>query len=115
MNAPPDPRSPASPQSPAPPSPGPPPAEASAPTQAPSAAAGSDEPASEPASTVLSTGIIAAGITLFVVGLAAIIISFAAPVFHAHISDYFYLAAMLCPLGMIVGVLGALVSGRRRR
>lgn len=66
-------------------------------------------------STALSTGIIALGIALFVIGLASIIISFAAPAFDTHLSDYFYLAAMLCPLGMIVGVVGALFSGRRRR
>ncbi|QDQ96973.1 hypothetical protein [Tomitella fengzijianii] len=63
----------------------------------------------------VSTAIIRLGIVLFAVGLVAIAISFAAPVFNAHLSTYFYFAAMLCPLGMIVGVAGALVSGRRER
>ncbi|WP_200175179.1 hypothetical protein [Tomitella cavernea] len=63
----------------------------------------------------VSTAIIRLGIVLFAAGLIAIVISFAAPVFHTHLSTYFYFAAMLCPLGMIIGVVGALASGRRQR
>lgn len=62
----------------------------------------------------VSTAIIRLGIVLFAVGLVAIVVSFTAPVFNAHLSTYFYFAAMLCPLGMIVGVVGALASGRRQ-
>ncbi|MDN5758224.1 MAG: hypothetical protein L0H59_06780 [Tomitella sp.] len=62
-----------------------------------------------------SNAIIRVGIVLFVAGLASIIVSFAAPVFDTHLSSYFYIAAMLCPLGMIVGVVGALLSGRRHQ
>ncbi|WP_182345831.1 hypothetical protein [Tomitella gaofuii] len=72
-------------------------------------------PAPVTAGHPVSTAIIRLGVALFVVGLVAIVVSFAAPIFHAHLSTYFYFAAMLCPLGMIVGVVGALASGRRRR
>lgn len=63
----------------------------------------------------LSTAIIRVGVALFALGVLAIIVSFVAPLFDTRLSTYFYFAAMLCPLGMIVGVAGALVSGRRSR
>lgn len=73
------------------------------------------ESAGRPLSVTASSALIWAGIVLFVLGLLAIIVTFVVPFLDVRISDSFYLLSMLAPAGMVIGVLGALASGRRAR
>ena len=68
-------------------------------------------------STTVSSVLIWSGVVLFVLGLLSILVTFAVPLFHfeQRLSTVFYYLAMLAPAGMIVGVIGALASGRRVR
>lgn len=66
-------------------------------------------------STSISSALIWTGVVLFILGLLSIVVTFAVPVFDWRLSSSFYYLAMLAPAGMIVGVVGALASGRRVR
>lgn len=66
-------------------------------------------------STTVSSVLIWIGVGLFVIGLLSIVVTFAVPMFDWRLSPVFYYLAMLAPAGMIVGVIGALASGRRAR
>ena len=66
-------------------------------------------------SVTVSNALIWTGVGLFVLGLASIILTFVVPLLDYQISNVFYYLAMLAPAGMILGVIGALVSGRRVR
>ncbi len=84
--------------------------------QSPGTAAPADRPPQAPArGTAVSTAIIRLGVVLFALGVLSIVVSFVAPLFHSHLSNYFYIAAMACPLGLVICVIGALASGRRQR
>lgn len=72
-------------------------------------------PATAANTTTVSSVLIWAGVALFVVGLLSIVVTFAVPLFDLRLSTTFYYLAMLAPAGMIVGVIGALASGRRAR
>ena len=66
-------------------------------------------------STTVSSVLIWLGVVLFALGLLSIVVTFAVPLFDWRLSWVFYYLAMLAPAGMIIGVIGALVSGRRAR
>ena len=63
----------------------------------------------------VSSALIWAGVVLFLLGLASIIVTFVVPLLDARVTPLFYYLAMLAPAGMILGVIGALASGRRVR
>ena len=65
--------------------------------------------------TTVSSALIWIGVGLFVLGLLSIVVTFAVPLFDWRLSPMFYYLAMLAPAGMIIGVIGALASGRRAR
>lgn len=72
-------------------------------------------PAMAANSITVSSALIWAGVALFVIGLLSILVTFAVPLFDLRLSSAFYYLSMLAPAGMIVGVIGALASGRRAR
>ncbi|WP_148302172.1 hypothetical protein [Tomitella biformata] len=71
--------------------------------------------ASAARSTTVSSVLIWLGVALFAVGLLSILVTFAVPLFHWRLSAAFYYLAMMAPAGMVIGVIGALASGRRVR
>jgi len=54
------------------------------------------------------------GVGLFCIGLISVIVTFAVAL-EPPASTVFYFLALATPLGMVVGVIGALLSGRRAR
>ncbi len=66
-------------------------------------------------STTVSSALIWMGVVLFLIGLLSIVVTFVVPLFDWRLSSLFYYLAMLAPAGMILGVVGALASGRRVR
>lgn len=63
----------------------------------------------------MSSALIWMGVVLFLIGLLSIVVTFVVPLFDWRLSSLFYYLAMLAPAGMILGVVGALASGRRVR
>lgn len=54
------------------------------------------------------------GVGLFCIGLIAVIVTFAVAM-QPPASTVFYFLALAAPLGLVFGVIGALLSGRRVR
>lgn len=70
-------------------------------------------PAKRP--VTLARALIWSAVVLFTLGLLAVILTFISLAFDLKLTVALYYLSMLAPAGMILGIIGALASGRRAR